>query len=49
MNEIITWVWAFIIAIGLCSMILVPLLGLCYTFIRVKMEEMKDKEFHLWD
>ena len=43
MNEIITWIWAFIIAIGLSSIILVPLFGLCYTFMRVKMAELKDK------
>ena len=39
MNDIIIWIYAFCIAIGLCSIILVPLLGLCYTFMKVKMAE----------
>ena len=46
MNEIITWVWAFIIAIGLCSIVLAPLLGLCYHFMKIKMAEIKDKVGH---
>ena len=46
MNEITTWIWAFIIAIGLCSMILVPVLGLCYTFMKIKMTEIRDKVGH---
>ena len=46
MTEIITWVWAFIIAIGLCSILLVPLFGLCYTFMKVKMAEIRDKVGH---
>jgi len=46
MNDIITWIWAIIIAIGLCSMVLVPLLGLCYHFIKIKMTEIRDKVGH---
>ena len=40
MNDIIIWIYSFCIAIGLCSMILVPLLGLCYTFMKIKKTEM---------
>ena len=46
MNEIITWVWAFIIAIGLSSILIVPLLGLCYHFMKIKMTEIRDKVGH---
>ena len=46
MNDIIIWIWAFIIAIGLSSIILVPLFGLCYTFMKVKMTEIRDKVGH---
>ena len=46
MNDIILWVYSFIIAIGLCSMVVVPLFGLCYTFMKVKMTEIKDKVGH---
>ena len=46
MNDIIIWIWAFIIAIGLCSILLVPLFGLCYTFMKVKMAEIRDKVGH---
>ena len=46
MNEIITWVWAIIIAVSICSIVLAPLFGLCYTFMKVKMAELKDKVGH---
>ena len=46
MNEIIIWIWAFIIAIGISSMVIVPLLGLCYHFAKIKMRELKDKVGH---
>ena len=46
MNEIIIWLWAFIIAIGLCSMVLAPILGLCYHFAKIKMRELRDKAGH---
>mgnify|MGYP003629249163 CR=1 FL=1 len=43
MNDMITWMWTIIIAIGLCSMILVPIFGLCYTFMKIKMTEIKER------
>ena len=46
MNEIIIWIYAFIIAIFLSSMVLVPLLGLCYHFMKIKMTEIRDKVGH---
>ena len=43
MNDIILWIYAFIIAIGLCSMLIVPLLGLCYHMTKIKMKELKER------
>jgi len=43
MNDIILWIYAFIIAIGLCSMLIVPLLGLCYHVTKIKMRELKER------
>ena len=42
MNELITLIWAMIIAIGLSSLILVPIFGLCWHFVKIKMNEIKD-------
>ena len=46
MNDIILWIYAFIIAIGLSSILIVPLLGLCYHFMKIKMTEIRDKVGH---
>ncbi len=43
MNDIILWVYSFIIAIGLCSIFIVPLLGLFYHATKMKMEEIKER------
>ena len=43
MNDIILWIYAFIIAIGLSSMVLVPLLGFCYHVTKIKMKELKER------
>ena len=42
MNDVITLIWAMIIAIGLSSLILVPLFGLCWHFMKIKIDELKD-------
>ena len=43
MNDIILWIYAFIIAIGLSSILIVPLLGLCYHATKIKMKELKER------
>jgi len=42
MNDIITLIWATIITIGLSSLVLVPLFGLCWHFMKIKIDELKD-------
>ena len=46
MSDIIVVIWAFIIAIGLSSILIIPLLGLCYHFMKIKMTEIRDKVGH---
>ena len=46
MNDIILWIYAFIIAIGLSSMVLVPLLGFFYHVTKIKMEELKERKIY---
>jgi hypothetical protein len=46
MTDIIIWIYAFCIAIFLSSVVLIPLLGLCYTFLKLKMQEISDKVGH---
>ena len=43
MNDIILWVYSFVIAICLCSIFVVPLLGLCYHMTKIKMKELKER------
>ena len=43
MNDIILWIYAFVIAISLCSMILIPLLGFFYHVTKIKMRELKER------
>ena len=42
MNDIIFWLWIFIITIGLCSMVIIPILGFCYHVTKIKMKELKE-------
>ena len=38
MADIIVVIWAWVIAIGFCSIILAPLMGLCYHFTKIKIK-----------
>ena len=42
MNELIVWIYAFCIAIFLCGMVIVPLLGYYWHVMKIKMNELKD-------
>ena len=46
MTEIIIWIYAICIAIFLSSVILIPLLGLCWHVTKLKMTEIRDKVGH---
>ena len=46
MTDIIIWIYAFCIAIFLSSVVLIPLLGLCYHFMKIKMTEIRDNVGH---
>ena len=46
MNDIVLWIYAFVIAIGLSSMFIVPLLGLCYHATKIKLEELKERKIY---
>tara|TARA_A100001391_G_scaffold156558_1_gene114780 strand:- start:99 stop:239 length:141 start_codon:yes stop_codon:yes gene_type:complete len=43
MNDVIVLVYGFIITLGLCCMIVGPLLGLFYHVTKIKMKELKER------
>ena len=43
MNDIILWIYVIIMAIGLSSVVLVPLLGFCYHVTKIKMKELQER------
>ena len=43
MLDFIVTIWAWVIAITICSMVIVPLLSLCYTCTKIKMIELKER------
>ena len=46
MNDIIIWIYAFLVALFICSMVIIPLLGFCWHVTKIKMQELKDKVGH---
>ena len=42
MTDIMIWVWATPIALGICSLVVIPLVRLCYKWTNIKISELKD-------
>jgi hypothetical protein len=43
MTDIMIWMWAGIIAVGICSLVITPLLLLIYKWTHIKISELRDK------
>ena len=43
MNDIIIWIYAFLAALFVCSMVLIPLMGFVYHVTKIKMRELKER------
>ena len=46
MTDIIITIRAWVLALGMSSLLIIPLLALCYHFMKIKMTEIRDKVGH---